>query len=179
MQHIDSISNDIFVEQEEEKKEKIDGFGKRYEGMKRVEEALNNMNELKNYENFYFASLLIQNLQYSKARESLENCYTDTEELLLLKTFVYNKLQILTSHEICLNMLSEEYQKKYQMLVAKDCGNQVVIEECNKIKTAYQATSMTFLECKKLVWKEMLLKANDSLKYALCEHVAYYIYSVN
>ncbi len=33
---------------------------------------------------------------------------------------------------------------------------------------------MSLLECKKCVWREILLKAGDSLKLALCDYVRYF-----
>jgi len=185
MQFIDGISKDIFIENEDEKKDSFEDVkvssaicenmmfnwnGKKYEGMKKVEICLEE-NELKTYYLFNLASLFILNLQYNKARELLENCYIDLEELLLLKALVYSKLQILTSHEICLNMLSEDYQRKYKTLVSKDTNSQIVIEECSKIRENYQCQIMSYLECKKIIWKEMLIKANESFKQSLAELV--------
>ena len=151
---------------EEEKEEDIQFYGKRQIKMKEIENRLKELNtsELTDIYEFYIICLLILKGQYTKAKETLESSSSDLEELLFLKTFVYDKLQILTSHKICFDMLSSEYQIKYKLLVSKE----KIEKECKRIQELYEIQEGDLLTYKKVVWKEVLLKAGDGLKSSLC-----------
>eukprot|EP01022_Parablepharisma_sp_SALTPOND_P018965 TRINITY_DN3173_c0_g1_i1.p1 TRINITY_DN3173_c0_g1~~TRINITY_DN3173_c0_g1_i1.p1 ORF type:complete len:504 (+),score=68.33 TRINITY_DN3173_c0_g1_i1:2913-4424(+) len=168
------MDRDIFIEPEKDTPIENDYYPPSHKKMRQIGETLKEINvgELRDFYEFYIAALLITRTHYNKARELLENCTTDLEELMFLKAFVYGKLQILTSQKICFDMLNPDYQRKYRVLVSKDCSNPVIKEECERIKDVHGAETADLLDCKKSVWKEILLKAEDTLKRVLCGYVA-------
>ena len=139
--------------------------------MKEVEARLKDTNipELSDFHHFYIISLYILNNQYTKAKDELESSSISLEEILFLKTFVYEKLQILTLQKICFDMLSPEYQNKYKLIMANNIST--VNEEYARIEEMYELQNLDLLTLKKISWKEMLLKANESFKSLLYEYV--------
>eukprot|EP00826_Nyctotherus_ovalis_P007188 TRINITY_DN11779_c0_g1_i5.p1 TRINITY_DN11779_c0_g1~~TRINITY_DN11779_c0_g1_i5.p1 ORF type:complete len:418 (-),score=110.98 TRINITY_DN11779_c0_g1_i5:86-1339(-) len=142
--------------------------------MRKIEEKLKNFSveELSMFYNFFHIAALVLNGRYSKAKELLENSGLDLDELLFLKTFVYEKLQIFTSHKICFDMLSSEFQGRYRLIAAKDGTSPEVKGEIEKLVKAYELERSDLLACKKTAWKELLVKASENLKQILCKHVA-------
>ena len=170
---MENQSRDIFIDPESDKSE-LDYFSPKHQKMKVAEKSLKqfSVSELSDFYGFYLAAYLVGNNQYTKAREILESYSTDLEELLFLKAFVYNKLQILTSYKICYDMLGPDYQRKYKLLLSKGSNMiPIVKEECEKIREDNQSPNLTLLDCKKIAWKEILLKAGATLKTVLCDYV--------
>ena len=108
--------------------------------MKKIEVKIiqENVQEFIDFFKFYVITLHILNNNYTAAKEMLESSSTNLEEWLLLKTFVYEKLKILTLHKICFEMLSSKYQSKYQVLVNTECNTVEIIDECARIKNLYE-----------------------------------------
>lgn len=179
MKEIDDLNTDNFIEPENEKLE-CDPYvkGTKYQNMKMAESTLKQTGvpELCDYYEIYLAAYLIQKNKFSKAREILENCSVDIEEMLFFKAIVYNKMQILTSQKICLDMLSPENQAKYMLLQCKEINSNLKVQaECEKLKAQYfqdRAGTISLLEYKKSVYKEILLKVGENLKQILCGYVA-------
>jgi len=142
--------------------------------MREIEKKLKQIDieELSMFYNFFHIAALILNGRYSKAKEMLENSGLDLDELMFFKTFVYEKLQIHTSHKICFDMLSTELQGRYKLIMAKDCSNNEVKEEMNKLITMYELEGSDLSVCKKTAWKEILVKGSENLKQILCKYVS-------
>ena len=139
-----------------------------------IENKLNKLNieELSIFYNFYHMAELVLNKKYSDAKVLLENCNLDLDNVLFLKAFVYEKTQILASHKICFDMLNKEFQGIYKLIISKNYNSPEIKERIKELMDTYKFDKSELLFCKKIAWKEMLLKAGEDLKQALCDYIS-------